>query len=146
MNQSAQVGIKCRGVIVHEGRLLVVRHPQDTSFAALPGGKLEDGEDPKACVARELKEELGVDAEVGRLLYVNTFTDFKGRNWVEFLFEVLNSEAFVDFEKNDRSHAHELSEVTWIEASEDVKVLPEEFAKDFKAGTFPTEVKFIKDL
>lgn len=145
MNMEEKVGVKCRGVIVHEGRLLVVRHPQDTSFAALPGGHLEVGEDPKTCVARELKEELGVVARVGRLLYVNTFTDFKGRNWIEFLFKVLNPEDFVDFEKNDRSHAHELSEVAWIEAGEDVKVLPEEFAKDFKAGIFPNEVKFIKD-
>lgn len=138
-------GIKCRGVVVHEGKLLVVRHPQDPSFAALPGGHLEVGEDPKTCLVRELKEELGVEAEVGRLLYVNTFTDFKGRNWIEFLFEVLNPEDFFDFEKNERSHAHELGEVAWVGVEEDVKILPAELAKDFKAGSFPKEVKFIKD-
>jgi 8-oxo-dGTP pyrophosphatase MutT (NUDIX family) len=36
----------------------------------LPGGKLERGETPKACLAREIREELGVTAEPGPLLDV----------------------------------------------------------------------------
>lgn len=31
----------------------------------LPGGKLLPGEDPRACVARELREEIGVEVDVG---------------------------------------------------------------------------------
>ena len=35
--------IRSRAVIIHEGKLLVVRHAHDTSFAALPGGHFEWG-------------------------------------------------------------------------------------------------------
>ena len=58
-------------VIVHEGRLLAARRPAGASRAGLwelPGGKVEPGESHAACLARELREELAIDVEVGELV------------------------------------------------------------------------------
>lgn len=43
------------------------------SFTKFPGGGLEWGEGTQDTVKRELKEELGLDAEIGELFYVNSF-------------------------------------------------------------------------
>jgi 8-oxo-dGTP diphosphatase len=46
--------------IVEEGRLLLVSKLAAPDVYYLPGGKLEDGEDAKAALIRELAEELAV--------------------------------------------------------------------------------------
>ena len=58
-------------VIERDDRLLVTRRPQGThleGYWEFPGGKCDPGETHEACLARELREELGasaiVDAEI----------------------------------------------------------------------------------
>ena len=59
------------GVMVREGKILIGqrkstgRHPLKWEF---PGGKVEPGEDPRAALTRELREELSVDAQIGEEL------------------------------------------------------------------------------
>ncbi|GAA2480726.1 (deoxy)nucleoside triphosphate pyrophosphohydrolase [Streptomyces gobitricini] len=56
------------GAVFDEGRLLAARRSAPPELAGrweLPGGKLEPGETAEQALVRELREELGVEAEPG---------------------------------------------------------------------------------
>jgi ADP-ribose pyrophosphatase YjhB (NUDIX family) len=92
--------IRCRGVILHKGKLLVVKHSVENDYYALPGGHMDYGEAPLECIKREILEELGVNAQIGRLFFVNVFNN-KPLNKIslEMMFEITNGEDFADLEK-----------------------------------------------
>ena len=63
-------GLTMRGVIKNENDeiLLLKRHPKsktDPQMWELPGGKVEKGEDFTDALEREIKEETGLNVEVG---------------------------------------------------------------------------------
>lgn len=60
-------GLICRDA---DGRVLLVRPTYKPGWE-VPGGVVEAGESPAAAVAREVREELGVDLPIGRLLVVD---------------------------------------------------------------------------
>ncbi|WPU91531.1 (deoxy)nucleoside triphosphate pyrophosphohydrolase [Mucilaginibacter sabulilitoris] len=58
-------------VIFKEGQLLIARraaHKSQAGFWEFPGGKIEVGETPEACLLRELKEELAIEVKVNHFL------------------------------------------------------------------------------
>ncbi len=135
--------IRCRGIIMHERKLLVVRHPGNITHAALPGGHLEWGEDVRECIRREIVEELGVEPAIGRLLYINNFTEGDLQS-VEFLFEIKNGGDYVGCEERVRSHAHEIAEIRWVDGADEIRILPRQVAEDFRAGNLlHPEVRYV---
>jgi 8-oxo-dGTP diphosphatase len=137
--------VRCRAIILHEGKLLVVRHV-GADYVALPGGHLEWGEGIKECLSREIVEELGVIPEIGKLLYVNTFIDRNDVQPVGLFFEVKNGRDYLNSEMLDRTHAHELEEIIWASPTDDLNLLPKQLAKDFREGKLLSdEVRFITD-
>ena len=62
-------------VIERDDRFLLTRRQEGVHLAGFwefPGGKCEPGETPEACLAREIREELGVDGAVGAELLTTT--------------------------------------------------------------------------
>lgn len=60
-------------VIIEDGRVLLTQRKSGAHLAGaweFPGGKVEAGEDPRDALARELREELGIEAEAGEVLDV----------------------------------------------------------------------------
>jgi len=59
------------GVIWRNGKFLITLRPSRGLLGGLwefPGGKREKGEDLEECLRREIREELGIDVEVGAFL------------------------------------------------------------------------------
>lgn len=58
--------VSVKGVLVRDGRVLLLKNEREEW--ELPGGKLELGEEPPVCVAREITEETGLAVTTGPIL------------------------------------------------------------------------------
>jgi len=86
-------------MIDSDGRVLVCQRPEGKSFAGLwefPGGKVEAGETPEACLIRELHEELGVTVAQACLApFVFASHDYEGFHLLMPLYLLRRWEGFV---------------------------------------------------
>ena len=65
------------GLVWKEGRVLIARRPAGVHLGGMwefPGGKAAPGETPEACLLRELREELGIEAQIAGRREVIQFT------------------------------------------------------------------------
>lgn len=79
------------GFLRKGNQILVGQRPENNSLAGqweFPGGKIESGESPEFALQRELSEELGIDAEIGKLKFSCTHS-FGDVNILILFFEVL---------------------------------------------------------
>jgi 8-oxo-dGTP diphosphatase len=137
--------IRCRGIILDkEGKILVVRHGADFDYYALPGGKLDDGENPLNCIKREIFEEFGIEIqlETTKLLYVHDWKNKEGVHNLEFIFLIKDNQEFVDLENKKGTHAFEIFEIKWIDKDAEINLLPKQILIDYKKG-FSNEVIFL---
>lgn len=76
-------------MIVDAGRVLLTQRKAGTHLAGaweFPGGKVEPDEDPRDALARELREEIGVTAEVGDVVEA-TFHRYPGKSVLLLFYE-----------------------------------------------------------
>ena len=66
------------GVVVRDGRLLLVHRPKYDDWT-FPKGKCEPGESDEACAVREVAEETGLHCELGTELPSTHYTDSRDR-------------------------------------------------------------------
>jgi len=63
-------------VIEKEGKFLLAQRGHEDRLAGkweFPGGKIEPGETPQDCLSREIREELGIEVQVGDFLCSSRF-------------------------------------------------------------------------
>ena len=110
--QEEKTKVVTAAVIERDGKVLVARRKAGLVAEGLwefPGGKLEEGEDPRQGLEREIEEELGVCALAGELLcsvpFEGPVTSFE---LVVFRTEVLS----YDFRLADHDR------INWLEPAE----------------------------
>ena len=60
------------GIIIKDERILVCQRHRSDAYGLqweFPGGKVRDGEELREALRRELAEELGIEAEIGREVF-----------------------------------------------------------------------------
>lgn len=72
MHKPYAIPVSAKGVVFEDGKVWL-RKNQHGEWE-LPGGKVDQGEQPSQTLTRELREELGIETEVGRLVqaYIHT--------------------------------------------------------------------------
>ena len=81
------------GIFRKDDSVLLMRRAPTEPLAGeweYPGGKFEDGEDGPVCLHRELKEELGIDANIGELIIVAKLRLDSGKELELYAYEVLD--------------------------------------------------------
>lgn len=112
------------GLLVRDGLVLCARRPQGRDLAGFwefPGGKVEPGETHGEALARELREELGVETEPASVLRLESlrWNYGGGRKDVELVFFAVRG-----FKGEPR--AREGQELAWVPGSRlaDLDLLP----------------------
>jgi ADP-ribose pyrophosphatase YjhB (NUDIX family) len=80
----ATPGVGCGAAIVRGGRLLLVKRlrPPEAGAWSLPGGKVDFLEPLDVALRREIREEIGVEIAIERLLLIAETIGLDGQHWV----------------------------------------------------------------
>lgn len=82
-SEGTRFNYRVGGIIIEDGSVLLNRGEQE-EFWYVPGGRVEIGETASDALGRELREELGCEADVGRLLWMaENFFETDGTAWHE---------------------------------------------------------------
>ena len=76
-NEAMNTPLSIKGVLVHQSRVLLLLN--DRGEWELPGGRAEPDEDHRGALEREIREETGLDVEVGALVDEHSFEVLPGR-------------------------------------------------------------------
>jgi 8-oxo-dGTP diphosphatase len=79
-------------LIVKDGKILVCQRTKHQTMPLkweFPGGKIEEGEQPRDALRRELDEELGIDATIGDEV-ARIHHEYRSGNSVELRFYVVH--------------------------------------------------------
>lgn len=113
-------------ILTDGDRVLVCQRRAGSRFGLkweFPGGKVEAGETPEACLQRELREELGIQVEVGPEVYQTEHSYPNGFTVRLLFFRVLRyagNPVNWDFERIEWAPVSELPGYDFLEADREL--------------------------
>ena len=120
-------------VIEKDGKILIAKRRTGDRHGGrweFPGGKIDTGETPEECLKRELKEELGVEAEIGEFICSSVF---------KYMFVPLELLVYKARHISGKFRALDHDELRWVEPSELAKY-------DFVKVDMKVVKKLMKDI
>lgn len=130
--EKAVFNYRVAAVMVEDNHVLIHKQAKDEHWA-LPGGRVELLEDSQTSVVREVKEELGIDVKVDRLLwFTENFFDYNSKNYHEIglYYKVSPLNGSFNFQKEEFfGEEGERLIYKWVSISqlEKIKLYPEFF-------------------
>ncbi|MBS0541853.1 MAG: NUDIX hydrolase [Proteobacteria bacterium] len=98
--------ISIKGVLVHDGHVLLLLN--ERGEWDLPGGRPDPGEDHRAALRREVREEAGLDVAIGAALEGHLFEVLPGR------FVRIEAFACTLIGAREITTSHEHEEARWV--------------------------------
>jgi 8-oxo-dGTP diphosphatase len=120
-------------VIEKDGRILIAKRrigDQHGGRWEFPGGKIDLGETPEECLKRELKEELGIEAEIGDFICASAF---------KYMFVPLELLVYKARHVSGKFQSLDHDELRWVKPSELVEY-------DFVKADVKVVKKLMKDI
>lgn len=121
--------VAVKGIIVKDGRVLIVKRANNDEIGAgtweCVGGKIEFGEELETALIREIKEEVGLNVTVEKLIFATTFKTSPTRQ-VVILTYLCRSEA------TDVTLSVEHFEYLWATKDQLKQLLHSGILKDFE--------------
>lgn len=115
------------GLIEADGKLLVCQRRRGDTFGLMwefPGGKMQAGESAVEALARELREELGVDGAVGAEVFRTRHRYAEVSEEIELIFFAVSAERAairnIVFERMEWRALEELEELNFLPADREL--------------------------
>lgn len=112
MSQTHFLGqVTQKALIERDGKFLFIQYPKDkphvSGFWDMPGGRLNDGEQPLDGLRREVREEIGAEIVIGNILATGIFTNMSNKKNFLVLYSatLLDPGATLTFQKEEAEGA-----------------------------------------
>jgi len=121
--------VATRGIIIKDGKILCQQlkpgdNKQPRDYWCTPGGGLDIGESIKEGLHREMIEETGISPKIGKLLFIQQFSEDGIKEQMEFFFHIENAEDYESIDLTSTSHGElEIDNVEFVDPKEH-NVLP----------------------
>lgn len=140
--------VNVRGIIYIDGKLFcqqltLGKDGAKRDYWCTPGGGMDLGESLETALRREMIEETGVAPQIGRLLFIQQFSDSNSQReseQLEFFFHIVNPEDYENIDLSSTTHGElEIANCGFVDPKTD-RVLPE-FLGEIDIQSYIDEIK-----
>ena len=123
---------KARGIVIHDNKLLVFKLTEKAIYYSLPGGHIEFGDTIEDTIAREMLEETGIPAKVGKLLFIRQLI-VPDQHMIEFFYFIENGADYLNIDFSKASHGHEVVDYKFVDLDDtSIEIRPDFIRAELK--------------